>query len=636
MNSHTASPSMCNGFEVFGSDESDGSDNDDAHQGGIGGRAKALTFARVDSNGRRFAAHPASHVNLFRKEMPLMRNMLTHVGPIVLERNSGVIGGGRGFVAGAAIAPGTLLLAEQPLVRWSDLGIRDGRTGRLPFEVRVLSALLKRGDASQLVEAMDCLYPRTLTEYADQTVVAALRCDAGYTALLNGLPNMKTSADLRRKLSADEALRLILALRSNAFASGLYLHFAMFNHACMPNCIKYQPLGRSSTALPAGQRQERTEASEVRATRWIAPGEPLTLSYLLPREQSRRHRRDQLWAQFRFRCLCSLCRPVGSSCCDEKGGCTDKNICSSARNAEKRDVADGVALGPIVAAQRAAQEAHVAAAEAEAMCVASEEDELWLQSELEGSDTDVDAMAHRTASRLDDIDIERTAQMREDIKACSVMATTLSTLEKAKGLQAFARGSLQTRPIEPKASRNSSSIKGRQQVSAPVHVLYSRALRLVVDACAVAIASVEPFLATGGGSEEAAATSALSRCPKADNGTIPVGARGQRQNLLYIAEWFLDAAAELCDVQICLLGPDHPDLAGSHQDVSVGLNFLLRHLPTTFQRGAGTGDTNSGTNAAPKEAISVFPPPEWSSISLARTAELKARRVHARIRALFA
>jgi hypothetical protein len=59
----------------------------------------------------------------------------------------------------------------------------------------------------------------------------------------------------------------------------------------LPNCIKF--------TAPAG-------FSEVRATRHIKRGEPLTICYLEPREQSLWARREAL-QQFHFTCNCELC-----------------------------------------------------------------------------------------------------------------------------------------------------------------------------------------------------------------------------------------------------------------------------------------------------------------------------------------
>ena len=104
----------------------------------------------------------------------------------------------------------------------------------------------------------------------------------------------------------------------------------MFNHSCTPNCIKYQPTthsgaqagsssqprsspsGSANGDAPSAAASSPYSASEVRATRWIAAGEPLTLSYLDPREQARQVRDRQLWDQFRFKCQCPLCSPLPS------------------------------------------------------------------------------------------------------------------------------------------------------------------------------------------------------------------------------------------------------------------------------------------------------------------------------------
>lgn len=83
--------------------------------------------------------------------------------------------------------------------------------------------------------------------------------------------------------------RLLLTLRYNGFDSGLYIHFAIFNHNEDPNCIKFRPGDKSSTY------------SEARTTRRVRKGEALTLHYLEnPREVSHGTRRKILWDQHRF------------------------------------------------------------------------------------------------------------------------------------------------------------------------------------------------------------------------------------------------------------------------------------------------------------------------------------------------
>lgn len=98
-----------------------------------------------------------------------------------------------------------------------------------------------------------------------------------------------------RSLTSDDCLRLLLALRYNGLESGVYLHVAMLNHSDAPNCVKFLPAPPSSDeSVPSLKCY-----SEVRTTRRVAAGEPLTISYL-PAIACHASRRRHLWEQHRF------------------------------------------------------------------------------------------------------------------------------------------------------------------------------------------------------------------------------------------------------------------------------------------------------------------------------------------------
>jgi len=92
----------------------------------------------------------------------------------------------------------------------------------------------------------------------------------------------------------DVFFRLVCALHFNGFATGVYLHLAMINHSCAPNCVKW------------GAR-DGIAHSEVRATRFIKAGEEITVSYLVPAMRSKDARHRALNGQFQFTCTCELC-----------------------------------------------------------------------------------------------------------------------------------------------------------------------------------------------------------------------------------------------------------------------------------------------------------------------------------------
>jgi len=206
---------------LFGSDSDS---DDDSSPNGSAPAAVNTMSALVDGEGRLRTVHPSAHVELVKpqhsdgNDAALAPAAPTYVGPIVLDHGlDPSVGGCRGFTAATALAPGTLLLAEKPVVLWRDLGIANGarESGDVPFEVRALAGMLARPDAKRLVHAMGPLYPEQLEEFADQKVVASLKADEQHAEWLANLPNDHVA------LSPDEALRLVLALRSNAFASGV-------------------------------------------------------------------------------------------------------------------------------------------------------------------------------------------------------------------------------------------------------------------------------------------------------------------------------------------------------------------------------------------------------------------------------
>jgi hypothetical protein len=204
--------------DLFGSD----SESDDG--GPLGGPVPTASTVSVlvDGAGRLRTVHPLARVELFPSKAIDDTDQVSvapkYVGPIVLDCGlDPSVGGCRGFTAATALAPGTLLLSERPVVLWKDLGIASGarEPGDAPFEVRALAGMLARRDATRMVAAMAPLYPETLSEYADQAVVASLKADARHAAWLENLPTQHVA------LNADQSLRLVLALRSNAFASGV-------------------------------------------------------------------------------------------------------------------------------------------------------------------------------------------------------------------------------------------------------------------------------------------------------------------------------------------------------------------------------------------------------------------------------
>ena len=88
----------------------------------------------------------------------------------------------------------------------------------------------------------------------------------------------------------------ICKIHFNAFPTGIYLNFAMTNHSCKPNSIKWVEGSHGNG-----------NHSELRACEEISEGEEITIGYISKRELLHEERQDYLYKQFRFKCACFLC-----------------------------------------------------------------------------------------------------------------------------------------------------------------------------------------------------------------------------------------------------------------------------------------------------------------------------------------
>mmetsp|Transcript_4244 Transcript_4244/g.8121 ORF Transcript_4244/g.8121 Transcript_4244/m.8121 type:complete len:569 (+) Transcript_4244:120-1826(+) len=230
-----------------------------------------------------------------------------YMGPIRIVESTDV-GGHRGYIATEDLKPGTLLLVEKPLFEWPEeqLGKELGL-----FSVQ---ALLRCDCAIEILKDMEQLYPtkEKLDNFVrnhgreNQPCVKDLLMDEKIQIVdmvelmelqLKGSKEMEATLALvkQRRISIDEidVCRILLVMRYNGFGSGVYLHFSMFNHDLDANCIKFQPEN------PSGS-DGKDRYSEVRTTKFVKRGHPLSLDYLDPREQSHATRRRYLWDQHRF------------------------------------------------------------------------------------------------------------------------------------------------------------------------------------------------------------------------------------------------------------------------------------------------------------------------------------------------
>ncbi|KAG5183735.1 hypothetical protein JKP88DRAFT_316135 [Tribonema minus] len=269
-------------------------------------------------------------------------------------------GGGRGMVVDTDVAPGTLLLAETPVVPMASFAERE-EAGIGPEEMCVMDLLMEPPEeAGPKYRDAQKLHPQCLPNAAsrrrgrccEQSSAPQRRCSqplarrrrtqqqqrkrrthpcsprsqdlaavspdklrqlrARHDAVIAAAAETDTARALG--LRADDVLRLLCALHWNGwrsrcccvrvaarrFETGMYLHHAMLNHSCRPNCIKWAGVD----AQYGGRRQQR---SDLQAVRHIPAGSEVTVNYIEPPEQSLRSRSRLIAAQFDFKCACELC-----------------------------------------------------------------------------------------------------------------------------------------------------------------------------------------------------------------------------------------------------------------------------------------------------------------------------------------
>lgn len=196
-------------------------------------------------------------------------------------------GGGRGVYAARDIAAGELLMAERPVVL-CPAELRSNETLHVGLARHLLSLERERGadggwraTDARVAELLDRLHPRSpggplAAAFADEL--------AEQVAYLERQQGARPP-----RLSRAEVLRVLLQVRLNAFASGLYLELSMINHACAPNAVKFR-----------AEDDARDGRSRVCALRPLRSGEEVTICYLGERLLSHAARRAALLAQHRF------------------------------------------------------------------------------------------------------------------------------------------------------------------------------------------------------------------------------------------------------------------------------------------------------------------------------------------------
>ena len=135
------------------------------------------------------------------------------------------VGGSRGYVASQYGD-----LRERVHLPWST----KTRTSSL-FVEKVQKRILnnkKKDERDEIMMNMGQFYPQWLEDLPEEVLAEARR---EYTSLLQPLARERNDD----KISLDVLLQLVMAMQSNAFGSGVFLHCSIFYRSCDPNCVKY-------------------------------------------------------------------------------------------------------------------------------------------------------------------------------------------------------------------------------------------------------------------------------------------------------------------------------------------------------------------------------------------------------------
>lgn len=173
------------------------------------------------------------------------------------------------------ISAGTLLMEEAPFVTW------PAHTGDELLNEYVIKILLRNKNHAIILDHMKHVHPVSLDIVPNEMIVSL---NEKFGAIID-----KMALEFKSKITRDEIVRLFFALQMSAFGTGIYLHLSLLNHNCYPNCIKFSP-----------DPSKKMANSQIRALRPIKAGEEITISYLIPPEQSLQSRTSKLKLQFGF------------------------------------------------------------------------------------------------------------------------------------------------------------------------------------------------------------------------------------------------------------------------------------------------------------------------------------------------
>ena len=214
-------------------------------------------------------------------------------GEVVAELRRGLeVGGGRGWFATVALETGTRLYTERAVWSLPD-GLDSVESGE-SVHVALTREMLQRPPEQRhgILQQLVGLYPLSLApQHIHPHVLQS--CEQRHQQNMAQLMRQQTEPPLPQEV----VLCLLLKVQLNAFYSGAYVKSSLLNHSCRPNCIKLALSPDSDGGKGRGSSQR---ASSVFVSRPIAAGEEITISYLIPCEQSLERRRQQLQEQHCF------------------------------------------------------------------------------------------------------------------------------------------------------------------------------------------------------------------------------------------------------------------------------------------------------------------------------------------------
>ena len=263
-------------------------------------------------------------------QAPLMNAIQYQSSGLIYYDGSNNIGGGRGYILTKDVPPGTLLLRETCAVVLPSLNDTVALGYAHPTVALLHRTLIQKNQTEhgnkqmKNINDLKMLYPVTnnelnatylsrkedefgkdLKRLVDVLMVQRNHAEAEKEQLeqQSEKTSSSTSSSIKKKQKQkqkkklkEQCLNMLCSIHCNAFVNGLHFHLAMLNHSCSPNCVK---LGTTDL--------DGNKMSEVWTTQHIKQGEEATISYLLPRMQSFKSRREKLFRQFDFTCGCALC-----------------------------------------------------------------------------------------------------------------------------------------------------------------------------------------------------------------------------------------------------------------------------------------------------------------------------------------